>query len=162
MTRVGYTNYTLTNMEKIELRGMSNQLCAPSFTPLCMCLFGEKSSSKARSSRSNLKNIEVDPWYKYWWRALNKVWTNKWTTGGTLIFNSFWVISTLHSVNSLTKPARKRIWGISARWGILLNLSPNFVRNYIFHLYCKLLWIFPHIILLRDALPIFLLRKRSG
>ena len=25
-----------------------------------MCLFGEKSSSKARSSRSNLKNIEVD------------------------------------------------------------------------------------------------------
>ena len=40
-------------MEKIELRGMSNQLCAPSFTPLCMCLFGEKSSSKARSSRSN-------------------------------------------------------------------------------------------------------------
>ena len=47
-------------MEKIELRGMSNQLCAPSFTPLCMCLFGEKSSSKARSSRSNLKNIEVD------------------------------------------------------------------------------------------------------
>ena len=52
--------YTSTNMEKIELRGMSNQLCAPSFTPLCMCLFGEKSSSKARSSRSNLKYIEVD------------------------------------------------------------------------------------------------------
>ena len=47
-------------MEKIELRGMSNQLCAPSFTPLCMCLLGEKSSSKARSSRSNLKNIEVE------------------------------------------------------------------------------------------------------
>ena len=45
---------------KNRAQGMSNQLCAPSFTPLCMCLFGEKSSSKARSSRSNLKNIEVE------------------------------------------------------------------------------------------------------